>query len=111
MSGIISAEEASGEIQGSLLNGKPPCGKEVIALRSKHQKRKKVANKKQRREYLPGIHHVAAALYWFARLASCYGTGSRAKLSEKFCFSGVQLTSFASPALYFTTHINSHTNS
>ena len=69
LSGIISAEEASGEIQGSLLNGEPPCGKEVIALRSKPQKRKKVANKKQRREYLPGIHHVAAALYWFERLA------------------------------------------
>ena len=68
LSGIISKEEASGEIQGSLLNGEPPCGKEVIALRSKPQKRKKVANKKQRRDYLPLISHLAAALYWVLRL-------------------------------------------
>ncbi|MBQ7215988.1 MAG: hypothetical protein IJS39_08375 [Synergistaceae bacterium] len=38
-------------------------------MRSKTQKRKKIANKKQRRDYLPVIRHLAAALYWVLRLA------------------------------------------
>ena len=56
-------------VRGSSSNGDPPCGREVIALRQKPKaKKRRNAAKKQGRDNLRRIHHIAAALYWFVRL-------------------------------------------
>ena len=34
-----------------------------------HAKKRKKASKKQWRDYLPTINHIAAALYWVIRIA------------------------------------------
>ncbi|MBQ7215989.1 MAG: hypothetical protein IJP54_02335 [Synergistaceae bacterium] len=39
-----------------------------MRTKAKSTKRKNATNKKQRRDYLSGISHLAAALYWLVRL-------------------------------------------
>ena len=56
-------------IRGSSSNGEPLCEREVIALRNKAKKpKRRIAQKKQRRDYLRRINHLAAATYWVIRI-------------------------------------------
>ena len=53
------------EKQGSSSDGKPPCGIEVHTMPKKGRRK---PQKKQRRDVLDRIAHLAAATYWVVRL-------------------------------------------
>ena len=74
-SAIMFSEEAPERRRDSSVHGDLPCRLVVKAMARK--KGRKHTSKKQRGDYLSGVHHVLAALYWFVRLVLL--------LWDKFC--------------------------
>ena len=66
-SAIIILRGSPREAQGLFSpRGSRPADRQVNAMARK--KGRKHTSKKQRRDYLSGVHHTIAALYWFVRL-------------------------------------------